>query len=538
MRRRRVLAEHVTARTRSGDWEPFAAYLSTNPYVPSEEMGASLDRRSTAARPASTGSSEAADAIGNAVTLGLSLSSTLLIGFAVLLIVPRWLGPERWGSVRGAEAMMALILSFIAFGFDTYIRKEVAVRPAHAREFLPSVVAFRLVTSAVAVVLATLVLLRLGKPRIELALVVLFGISKFLIQTGELFAACLHATGAVAGIRRITLPSKLLWAAIVLGGLRAGVGPIAVPAGWVIAEGAKTLALGLLARRSLHLRIRPTRGSFGPVMRASVPYSAGIIVAGGSMFLDVTIMRFLVGKTEVGYYGTSQNLASLAFAVGPLIPWVLMPLASRAAERSTRELYGLARRAFEFAILFGIPSAVLLALNADVVVGLAGSEYRPSIASLRVLSLVLTLTYFITMASVFLQALGRAWVGVRVALVGVVIAAVLNLVLQPHGVAWFGLGGAGVVAGFAAAVNEVVVAGSMLFLLGRRAWDDGTFATLARVLAASVPVVLIDRLLAGWGFSWLRLLADVVVYGLNLVLLRAFDVSLLGTHVRSFRSKG
>jgi O-antigen/teichoic acid export membrane protein len=528
----------MTTRTQSGDWEPFAAYLSTNPYVPSEDLGASLDRRTASPRPLSTGASEAADAIGNAVTLGLSLSSTLLIGFAVMLIVPRWLSPDRWGAVRGAEAMMALTLSFIAFGFDTYIRKEVAVSPGHAREFLPSVILFRLVSSVVAIAIALAVLARLGKPRLELALALLFGLSKFLLQTGELFAACLHAIGSVTGIRRITLPTKLLWAVLVLGGLKAGVGPIAVPAGWVVAEGVKTVALGLLARQSLRLRFRPTPGSFAPVMRASVPFSAGIIVAGGSMFLDVTIMRFLVGKTEVGYYGASQNLASLAFAVGPLIPWVLMPLASKAAARSTRELYALARRAFEFAIVFGIPSAVLLALNADVVIRLVGVEYRPSIASLRVLALVLVMTYFITMASVFLQALGRAWVGVRVAIVGVAISAVLNLVLQPHGVAWFGLGGAGVVAGFAAAVNEVVVAGAMLFFLGRRAWDDGTFSTLARVVAASVPVVLVDRLLAGWGFSWLRLFADVVVYGLNLVLLRAIDVSLLSTHVRSFRSKG
>ena len=120
------------------DWEPFAAYRSANPYVPSEAMGASLgfeEPRDRALRR-DDNASDAANAIGNAVTLGFSLSGTLLIGFAVLLVVPRWLGPERWGAVRGAEATMSLLLSFIAFGFDTYIRKEVAVRPDHARELL------------------------------------------------------------------------------------------------------------------------------------------------------------------------------------------------------------------------------------------------------------------------------------------------------------------------------------------------------------------------------------------------------------------
>ncbi len=521
-------------------WEPFAAYLSSNPYVPSEAMGASLERDTAGASSAGRGdnASDAANALGNAVTLGFSLSGTLVIGFVVLLIVPRWLGPERWGAVRGAEATMSLLLSFIAFGFDTYIRKEIAVRPDHAREFMPSVIAFRLITSTIAVLGAVAVLTGLGKPRLEVALALLFGISRFLIQTGELFAACLHAIGAVSGIRRVTLPTKVLWAVLVLGGIRAGVGPVAVPAGWVVAEGIKTVALGVLARHSLRLRVRPTPGAFAPVLRASIPYSAGLIVAGGAMFLDVTIMRFLVGKTEVGYYGASQNLASLAFAVGPLIPWVLMPLASRAATRSTRELYALARRAFEFAILFGIPSAVLLALNADVVVSLQGDQFRPSVASLRLLALVLALTYFITMASVFLQSLGRAWVGVRVALVGVVLNAVLNLAFQRSGVGWFGLGGAGVVAGFAAAANEVFVTAAMLVLLGRRAWDDGTFATLVRVLAASVPVVLVDRVLSNYGFSWLRLAADVCVYAVNLVLLKAFDVKAARAQIISFRSKG
>ncbi len=547
----------MAGNTPTRDWEPFAAYLSTNPYVPSEAMGATLERDPTLrpveeardGRPGSVGTdpavspsvsnpSDATNALGNAVTLGFSLSSTLLIGFAVLLMVPRWLGPERWGAVRGAEATMSLLLAFIAFGFDTYIRKEVAVRPDHAREFLPSVIAFRLATSAVAIVGAVAVLAGLGKPRVELALALLFGLSRFLIQTGELFAACLHAVGTVSGIRRVTLPTKVLWAVLVLGGIRAGVGPIAVPASWVVAEGIKTVALGVIARRALRLQVRPTRGAFMPVLRASVPYSAGIIVAGGAMFLDVTIMRFLVGKTEVGYYGASQNLATLAFAAGPLIPWVLMPLASRAANRSTRELYALARRAFEFAIVLGIPSAVLLALNADVVVSLQGREFRPSVGSLRLLALVLALTYFITMASVFLQALGRAWVGVRIAVVGVALNATLNLAFQRSGIRWFGEGGAGVVAGLAAVTNELVVAAVMLLFLGRRAWDDGTFATLARVLAAAIPVVLLDRVLANYGFSWLRLFADVCVYAGNLVLLKAVDLTAVRTQITSFRSKG
>ena len=542
----------------SSDWEPFAAYLSTNPYVPSEAMGATLELRRSTRQPTTdvgttgggaaqrdvvvgrqdTNASDAANALGNAVTLGLSLSSTLLIGFAVLLIVPRWLGPDRWGAVRGAEATMSLLLSFFAFGFDTYIRKEVAVRPEHARDFMPSVIAFRLITSFLAIAAAVAVLVGLGKPRLELALAVLFGLSRFLIQTGELFAACLHAVGTVAGIRRVTLPTKVLWAVLVLGGIRAGIGPIAVPASWVVAEGTKTFALGILARRALHLGVRRRPGTFSPVLRASIPYSAGIIIAGGAMFLDVTIMRFLVGKTEVGYYGASQNLASLAFAAGPLIPWVLMPLASRAANRSTRELYALARRAFEFAVVLGIPSAILLALNADVVVSLQGDEFRPSVGSLRLLALVLALTYFITMASVFLQSLGRAWVGVRIALVGVVLNATLNLIFQRSGVRWFGAGGAGVVAGFAAVANETIVAGVMLIFLGRRAWDDGTFATLARVLAASLPVVLVDRILSNYGFSWLRLFADVCVYAMNLVLLKAVDLQAIRTQITSFRSKG
>lgn len=538
----------------TGDWEPFAAYLSTNPYVPSEAMGATLERARTTVKaerfrlrsdgadgetvPRETNASDAANALGNAVTLGLSLSSTLLIGFAVLLIVPRWLGPERWGAVRGAEATMSLLLAFIAFGFDTYIRKEVAIRPEHAREFMPSVIVFRLVTSAFAIVAAVAVLAGLGKPRIELALALLFGLSRFLIQTGELFAACLHAVGTVSGIRRVTLPSKVLWAVLVLGGIGAGLGPISVPASWVVAEGVKTFALGVLARRAVHLGVRRTPGAFAPVLRASIPYSAGIIIAGGAMFLDVTIMRFLVGKTEVGYYGASQNLAALAFAAGPLVPWVLMPLASRAANRSTRELYALARRAFEFAIVLGIPSAVLLALNADVVVSLQGSEFRPSVGSLRLLAFVLALTYFITMASVFLQALGRAWVGVRIALVGVLLNASLNLAFQRSGVRWFGEGGAGVVAGLAAVTNELLVACVMLMFLGRRAWDDGTFATLVRVFAAAVPVVLLDRILASYSFSWLRLLADVCVYAVNLVLLKAVDVTAIRAQITSFRSKG
>ncbi len=83
-------------------------------------------------------------ALRNAAKLGGSLTITWGIGIVVRLYLPRYLGPERFGMLSFADAFTTAAFVFLGLGLDTYVRKEVSVRPDHASEFIGGVVLLRM----------------------------------------------------------------------------------------------------------------------------------------------------------------------------------------------------------------------------------------------------------------------------------------------------------------------------------------------------------------------------------------------------------
>ncbi len=110
---------------------------------------------------------ELALALRNGIKLGGSLIATWGIALIVRLYVPRVLGPDRFGHLSFAEAFTTTAFVTLGLGVDTYIRKEVSVRPEHASDFIGGVVALRIGFAALIFIGMDLVLQGMGKARIS-----------------------------------------------------------------------------------------------------------------------------------------------------------------------------------------------------------------------------------------------------------------------------------------------------------------------------------------------------------------------------------
>src|SRR4051812_14958644 len=82
---------------------------------------------------------EAIRAVSNALKLGSSLLFTWGIALGIRLLLPRILGPERFGQFSDADALTTVVFVALTLGTDMYIRKEVSVRPDHANDFIGGV---------------------------------------------------------------------------------------------------------------------------------------------------------------------------------------------------------------------------------------------------------------------------------------------------------------------------------------------------------------------------------------------------------------
>ncbi len=447
----------------------------------------------------------------NALQLGGSLLMTWAIALSIRLLLPRYLGPDLFGTLSFADAFTTTCFLALDLGADIYVRKFVAVRTQHASEFFGGAFVLRLLMSAAIVGVIAIVMHVTNRPPEVRRLVYLFAGAQFLINANATLAAMLHARGRVGGMSVLSVFTKVAWGAGVLIALFSHAGLWGIALAYVASESLKFVFLFGLARRHLGLVFRVDVSATKTMIISSLPFYLNTFATAGYGKLNVSLLAFFVSSREVGWYAGASAIAGLTLLITPLIGWVLMPTFARAAERSREELFERIRRSTELILAVAIPVSLLVILGAGVFVRfLFGEAFAPAALALRILAGTFVVTYIAVVYAISLLMLDRAWTLTGISMAGLGINLGLNLLFVRHSIALFGAGGGGAGCALAMLGTEIFVTSAMATVVGREAFDRRTLLMLAKSLLACTVVLGIDRLLQP--MAWGRLATDAAVY--------------------------
>ncbi len=448
-------------------------------------------------------------ALRNSVQLGVSLLATWGVALLVRFFLPRQLGPERFGLYTFADNLAAAMLGLLSFGVDSYIQKEIPVRPRHASDFFAGIAVSRSVLACVAIAVVSGILHLTGRSTEMLVVVAVFGLGYTLFTINSSLAALLQANMTIGGLAVANPAAKLVWGVAVALCLIVRA-PLAILASaFALSELLRALALVGVVRRQLDLKLRIDLRATRAVVLASLPYYLNSLVLALNMRLDVTIMGFVVhDNATIGWYSAAANLAGLSLIMVPLFGSILMPLLSRSFRRSPDEFWLVVRRALEALQAATLPITLFLALGADVWIEIVfGGAFGPSTASLRVLSAQFVFTYVAMLLSLTLIVLGRGWSLARISLFGLVLHPVISVFFITIGRARAGAVGAGIGAALGALGMEIAVTVLLFANLGRATFDGQNLRTLWRSLLTCALVAVIFGLAAPLGHLRLVLCA-------------------------------
>src|SRR5687767_13936019 len=248
-----------------------------------------------------------------ALSNGIKLAASLLLTWGVALIItfklPKYLGPEQFGWYRYGFDFALSAAVFLGFGVDTYIQREIPVRPKHASDFFGGLVMIR-----------TLMLVPLfaygfyhlgGKLPEERLAAALFGITQIFIVMNYTFQQTLQAASKVDGLAVSNVVTKILWG----GGLFAAIA-LKVPF-WVLplpmlaAEILKAAFLFKVTREAIDLKVRLDWSATKAVFKASAAFFVANAAVSLGSSIDLVILRELVGCEEV------KKAASAAASTDP-----------------------------------------------------------------------------------------------------------------------------------------------------------------------------------------------------------------------------
>lgn len=431
------------------------------------------------------------------LALGLGEAAARLLGFAAMVVAARALGAPMYGVIGVATAITLYLNRIVDWGLELGLGvREVAARPGELVRLLPSLLVARL---GIAVVLIGLVVLAgFGTlPEPDASTIAISSLSLLGIALGARWALLglgLHRVAALA-----TLGGQLL-TAILLVILVHGPGDVArVPQAQLAGELLlAALVLGALTRGRGPVRVAMEQS----VVRPLVPRGGALALSAllGLLIYNVSFLflRAVQGPAAVGYFNAAATLITFFLNLGTAYSMSLLPTLSALAGQ--REQQGAL---FQTAALQVSALALPVALGGTLlafplVAMLYGPGFLAAATPLAILLWCIPLCVVRDLPLMVLQASGREGTVLRVT----AWAAGLNLVLNAALIPRYGIAGAA----WASVVTEAVrlgiaygaVRGEGFRLPGAlRFWKVGGAAALLAGAVVLTPGAAPLRVVAG-----------------------------------------
>ncbi len=458
----------------------------------------------------------------NALALGSALAATGTLALLVRLLIPRFLGPSAFGELRLAESFAEILFVILTFGVDLQVRREAAVNPSKVRGYLGGLTVLRVAIGAVAIGLSVLVLPALGIGRPVMLIFVAVALAQVLLVLNNSYAALEHAAGDVRWLARTNFAVKLLWAGLLVAVLLGSPSGLAIALVALTVEALRFAWLTVRGVRRHHLRLQPEIGLATAAIVSSLPFFVNALAHNLYARVGIGWLAIGAGGAQVGLYGAAANLAAIALLGLPLLSWVLVPSASRAASRSRNEMGQLVSGTLRVSLLGAVPISLALWLGSDLLLGaLFGPEYQAAAPVLRVLAPTVALTYMATVCAIALIEQGRTWTVASTSIAGLGLMAALNAVLIPWGMRALGEAGGAQGAAWSMLATEAFVTVT-LAVLSRAIWFDARLVRTTGALAGGVAAVAI--IAGAWSAGSSAMLAVAGgAFALSVVALRGFD---------------
>ena len=367
----------------------------------------------------------------------------MVVGFLVMTLFARQLGPEGFGAFVYVFGLAGLFVPLAGFGLDAILIRQLVAQPEARDRTLGTAIAIRMAGAVVGLAAAIGVVVQFRGPELVTAELMALAALSLLFLPGDTFNVWFKAQErmALVALPRIAAVVIVGVAAILLAWSGAGLSAfVALRAGEAAlfalgATGIYAATTGALGR----LRFR--FGAVRPLLRKGFPlFLSGLAVMIYTR-IDQVMLGHMVSEAELGLYGVAVRVSDAALIFPMALQASFHASLVRAHESAHEQFEAHMQRVFDVMAL-----ASLGALSAVAVVAILflvpafGSAYAGALPMTLVLLLSIPSHYLGGAREVMLTVRSWLWTAPMTSAIGVVVNVLLNLLLIPRyggmGAAW------------------------------------------------------------------------------------------------------
>lgn len=468
----------------------------------------------------------------NFVYLIISQLATWCVTLVVLVVVPRYLGPDSFGQVGFATSFIALFSTVAGLGTSPLLIKMIARDQAVLGPYVLNAVVLKILLLTLLSIAAIVVAALIGVTGVALALVAIGCVGMFLIVLNDIFV------GALGGLERMGRPA--MWGVVKV--YIAGIGGVLVLllGGGVIAYASVVALAGAAPLIANGRTVRPwLQGShldadvWKLLVRAGLPLMmlTGLTKVYGT--IDVPILRGITDDTTVGWYTLAYRFVTVPIFIATTATQAFFPTFSAHGATLSDQFSRQVNRAVRLVVIVSVPAAAgISAVAGDFVDLLYGSRYEEAAPIMQILALHLPFAAVGFVLGSALVASDRQRAYVIIAAVSAAISPIIYVVAINWAERSFDNGGIG--AAVATVGIEVCMLAGALLIRARGVMDRATASSCVRSVVAGGIMTGVVWWTDGVPLG-IRVVIGVVVYAVASLLIGAVRLQELREGVATFR---
>lgn len=327
-------------------------------------------------------------------TVGKVLSVAL--GWATVVIMTRSLGAAAFGEYTIMTAFLQFFGVAADFGFVLVTSQLLAERPGEERKVFANLFTFRLVTAAVILAFAPLIIWFFPYSTTVALGVCILSVSFLMSAIIQTFTGLFQKELAMGSVVLGELLSRVVLIAAVGAAAWSGGGVLAIAVGVVLGAFVNTAVLSWRAQR-----IVPIALEFDPVLWRAIwhrawPLTVTIVLNLLYLKTDTLILSLTRPLAEVGVYGAMYRVFEVLITFPTMFAGLLLPVLVAARQRGDVATFqSLVARGSEAIIFAAVPMVVGVALAARPIVALFGADFAVEGPRLLVLLVIANAFVFI-----------------------------------------------------------------------------------------------------------------------------------------------
>jgi O-antigen/teichoic acid export membrane protein len=380
------------------------------------------------------------DLVRNSGFLFLNGIVTNILSFFALLYIARYLGPEKYGMYTFAFAFIYFFSFIPDMGIHQILVREAAKEPEKAGKLIGNGTIMQICLSLVALLLAFVLINVINFPPSTKSALYIASLGLLITGTGA-YGIIYEAKLRMEYSLLFNLANRIVFLVFIFLAIANNLELNVFIFASILATLIHNLLMILFAKKLVNVSFDVDISLMKQLVKEAIPIAIASVFTVIYFRIDVLMLSFLRGDTEVGFYSAAYRLTEALVFLPTVITTSTFPLMSKYYKDSFDSFSFVYTRTFKYLFATGLLIAVLVTFASDKIIFIVyGLEYQSSAIALKILIWSTAIMFITTLISTTCVSSGNQQIVSKRALLAALLNVILNLILIP----WIGYIGAAI----------------------------------------------------------------------------------------------